>query len=155
VTIDLLPDVALLTIFDYYVDEAQIDAWYTLVHVCQKWRNVVFGSPRRLNLQLYCKASTPVRETLDVWPLLPILIWVDGHKTWGMDNIVAALDHNDRICTINVYNVRIPSSQLEKVFAAMRRPFPTLTRLDIQNRGGTVPVDPDLFMGLSAPRLQC
>jgi hypothetical protein len=154
VTIDVLPDVALLKIFDSYVDEAQIEAWHTLVHVYQKWRNVVFGSPRRLNLQLYCKASTPVRKTLDVWPLLPILIWVDSHKTWGVDNIVAALEYNDRICTINLFHVRIPSSQMEEIVAALHRPFPALTGLDLQSRDETAPLDPDLFLGGSAPRLQ-
>ncbi len=33
-------------------------------HVCQKWRSVVFGSPRRLNLRLLCTKRTPVREML-------------------------------------------------------------------------------------------
>ena len=46
----MLPDVALLKIFDFYV-EARADVWYTLVQVCRKWRSVAFGSPRRLNLQ--------------------------------------------------------------------------------------------------------
>jgi hypothetical protein len=31
-------------------DNLTAKAWYTLVHVYQKWRSVVFGSPRRLNL---------------------------------------------------------------------------------------------------------
>ena len=62
----MLPDVALLEIFDFYGDEEHTEAWRTLVHVCQKWRNVVFGSPRRLDLRLYCTARTPVRETLDL-----------------------------------------------------------------------------------------
>jgi hypothetical protein len=29
-----------------------IQAWHTLVHVCRKWRTVVLGSPRRLDLRL-------------------------------------------------------------------------------------------------------
>ncbi|KAH9991426.1 hypothetical protein BJV77DRAFT_529009 [Russula vinacea] len=75
VTIDNLPDLVLLGIFDFYMgedpDDEGIEAWHTLVHVCRNWRNVVFGSPRRLNLQLYCTARTPVKQTLDVWPLFP------------------------------------------------------------------------------------
>ena len=148
----MLPDVALLEIFDFYVDEERIEAWHTLVHVCRKWRNVVFGSPRRLNLRLYCTARTPVRETLDVWPLLPIVIWVYGHETWGVDNIIAALEHNDRICELDLFD--IPSSQLEKVLAAMQQPFPALTRLRLQSRDETAPVVPASFLGGSAPRLQ-
>ena len=33
VTIDMLPEIALLDIFDFYGHE--IDAWHTLVHVCR------------------------------------------------------------------------------------------------------------------------
>ena len=93
----MLPDVALLEIFDFYLDGEWMEAWHTLVHVCQKWRNVVFGSPRRLNLELSCTGRTPVRETIDAWPRLPISVWGHGHNKWGMDNIIAALEHNDRI----------------------------------------------------------
>jgi hypothetical protein len=53
VTIDMLPEVALLKIFDFHAneDEEQIEAWHTLVHVCRKWRNIVFASPCRLDLR--------------------------------------------------------------------------------------------------------
>ena len=52
VTNDVLPDVALLEIFDCYKnqvreedgDDVEAQAWHTLVHVCRKWRSVVFGS---------------------------------------------------------------------------------------------------------------
>ncbi len=45
-TIDMLPDVALLEVFDYYVNQAreeegEIQAWQMLVHVCRKWRTIV------------------------------------------------------------------------------------------------------------------
>ena len=153
-TIDTLPDIALLEIFDFYVHEALVDAWYTLVHVCRKWRSVVFGSPGRLDLQLYCTASTPVRKMLDVWPPFPIVIWVHSYENWGVDNTIAALEHNDRICTINLFDLR--SSQLAKVLAAMQRPFLALTRLQLRHRATAemAPVDLALFLGGSAPRLQ-
>src|SRR5258708_13078971 len=63
VTIDVLPDVALLEIFDCLLNQLQDDnylrylkirAWHTLVHVCQKWRSFVFASPPPLNLRLFC-----------------------------------------------------------------------------------------------------
>ena len=129
-TIDVLPDVALLEIFEFYVYEAWEEEWQTLVQVCRKWRYIVLGSPRRLNLRLYCRARTPVREKLDVWPLLPIAILGYDHQTWGMDNIVTALDHNDRVCDITIWGV--PSSQVEKVLAAMQQSFPMLTKLVLQ-----------------------
>jgi F-box-like len=152
VTIDTLPDVALLEIFNFYVDEAWIEGWCTLVHVCRKWRNIVFGSPRRLKLRLYCEARTPVRETLDVWPLLPIVIRVYGYEMWGVDNIIAALEHNDRICQLEL--IDIPSSQMEKVLAAMQQPFPALTRLELQPRDVNALAVPPSFLGGTSPRLQ-
>jgi hypothetical protein len=148
----MIPDVALLEIFDIYVDETWIEEWYTLVHVCRKWRNVIFRSPRRLNLRLYCKARTPVRETLGVWPLLPIVIMVYGYEMWGVDNIIAALEHNDRVFQLNL--IDFPSSQFGKVLAAMQRPFPTLTLLRLGLDDETSLVQPELFLGGSAPRLQ-
>ena len=148
----MLPDVALLEIFDFYEDEIRIEAWHTLVHVCRKWRSLVFGSPRRLKLRLHCTARTPVRETLDVWPVLPIVVRGNSHKLWGVDNIIAALDHNDRICELDLFDN--PSSQLEKVLAAMQQPFPELIRLQLRPRDEAALIDPNSFLGGSAPRLQ-
>jgi hypothetical protein len=51
-----------------------VNEWHTLVHVCRRWRDLVFASPRRLNLRLLCRKDTPVREMLDIWPALPIVI---------------------------------------------------------------------------------
>ncbi len=120
-TVDTLPGEALLEIFYWYlIDEGRslhaIVAWKTLVHVCQKWRNVVFGSPHRLNLRLLCTGDKPVRKMLDIWPPLPIVIWGVNTKI-GEDNIIAALTHNDRVCEITLH--RIPSSLWEKVLAAI------------------------------------
>ena len=156
-TIDVLPDVALLEIFNFHVlsyagawDKPE---WDTLVHVCRKWRNVIFGSPLRLNLQLRCNASTPVRETLNVWPLLPIGVLEFGHEKWGVDNIIAALEHNDRIYQL-ILN-RIPSSQLQEVLAEMQQPFPALTYLSLGDRYiRPPPVVPASFLGGSAQSLE-
>ena len=149
-TIDVLPDVALLGIFDFYTVEGQVEEWHTLVHVCRTWRIVVFGSPRRLNLRLLCTARTPIREMLDVWPPLPIVVRGDGHGKWGVKNILAALEQNDRICQLHL----VPFLQMEKVIAAMQKPFPELKRLYIRSHVELAPIDPDLFLGGSAPCLQ-
>jgi hypothetical protein len=147
----MVPDVALLEIFDFYVDQVWIDGW----HVCRKWRNAVFGSPRRLKLLLDCKAGTPVRETLDVWPHLPIVVRVDEYQLWTADNIVAALEHNDRIWRIHLFDIPgSQSRQLEEVMAAMQQPFPALTYLRLQAGDETAPVNPDSFLGGSSPHLQ-
>ena len=144
----MLPDIALLKIFDFYTDNALTDAWHTLVHVCRKWRNVIFGSPLRLDLPLSCDARTPVRETIDVWPLLPILVWGYGHEKWGVDNIIGALEHDDRIRQLILNNFPI-----EKALAAIQQPFPALEVLYLESRSETAVV-PASFLGGSAPRLQ-
>ena len=148
----MLPDVTLLEIFDFYVGGAWTDAWHTLVHVCQKWRNVVFGSPRRLNLQLFCTHGTPVRKTIDAWPLLPIRVEACGTK-WGADsdNIIAALGHNDRKPWLDLGD--FPSSQMENILVAMQQPYTALEYLHLYSRSETVVV-PASFLGGSAPQLQ-
>jgi hypothetical protein len=154
----MLPDDALIEIFAFYVEEISfhsIDAWHTLVHVCRNWRTVVFGSPRRLNLRLQCgTARKPVRarETLDIWPPLPIVLWQHDHLAWDMDNIMAALEHNDRVCEIGFWDAS--SSQLEKVLAAMQEPFPALTNLLLRSRSEVTQDIPNSFLGGSAPRLR-
>jgi hypothetical protein len=155
VTIDVLPDVALLDIFDCYVDQVEeIQEWHTLVHVCRKWRSVVFGSPLRLNLRLYCTKKTPVREMLAVWPPLPIVVWGNGKGTRDINNITAALEHNDRVCDIELYNVT--RSHLEEVLAPMQKPYPVLTYLRIWRQGddGAPLIVPESFLGGSAPPLR-
>jgi hypothetical protein len=76
VTIDILPDDVLLVVFDHTLADTKRDAegWQVLVHVCQKWRYVVFQSPLRLNLRILCTAGVPVREKLALWPPLRIVI---------------------------------------------------------------------------------
>ena len=165
VTVDILPDVALLKIFDFYVNQAReeevrkakprkIQEWHTLVHVCRQWRAVVLGSPHRLGLRLLCTDKTPVKETLAVWPPLPIVMMQYSRIT-QMNNIIVALEHNERICQIGLFQVR--NSQLEEVVTAMQQPFPALTNLAIGLFGWELempPVVPESFLGGSAPRLQ-
>jgi hypothetical protein len=146
----MLPDVALLNVFDFYVNTAS--TWHRLVHVCHNWRNIVFGSPRRLNLRLYCKPPTPARKTLDVWPPLPIVIWFRGLGKWGLDNIIAALECNTRVCTIDGSFVQ--SSLSEEFLAAMQQPFPALTRLSFMFGDEGALVVPVSFLGGSAPSLE-
>src|SRR5260221_5208216 len=52
-------------------EASAVESWQLLVHVCRRWRSLVFGSPRRLNLRLFCTPETPAKDTLAVWPALP------------------------------------------------------------------------------------
>ncbi|KAI0298253.1 hypothetical protein BC826DRAFT_1103180 [Russula brevipes] len=156
-TIDKLTDDALLEIFDFYLKEnppqiGAVDEWHTLVHVCRRWRSIVFGSPHRLDLRLRCTEKTPVRAALDIWPVLPLEIEY-YFRTWEMrDDIIAALEHHDRVRKIALGGVSNPVWEI--LVTALRMPFPELTSLRLFSDGRLVPVLPDSFLGGSAPRLR-
>ena len=176
-TIGSIPDDPLLKIFSFYVEESygaydpdqfsgikKLEAWRPLVHVCRRWRNLVFMSPRRLNLRLVCTGRRRVREMLGIWPDLPIVI-DDGllsrlllglPRKEHTDNIVAALEHRDRVCQITFANLPLP---LYRIFAPrMRESFPALTRLyfdlelDSELESPVLPLHS--FLGGSAPHLR-
>lgn len=154
-TIDMLPDDVLLKIFAFYVDETQwMDGcqWRLLVHVCRKWRNTVLGSPYHLDLRLVHTEKTLMRKTLEVWPPLPIAIEGDYYSKTGRDNLIATLEHQDRVCGIKLWY--ISGSLWERVLAVMQVPFPKLTYLDFWFTDEVASVVPDSFLGGSAPRLR-
>ena len=165
--INVLPGEVLLGIFDLYtiVDPScrvkrEIEKWQTLVHMCRIWRSLVLGSPRRLNLQLWCSSKTPAADTLEVWPSLPLILecysmGLARGLYFGTDNVVAALGQSDHVCEIILSE--LVDWQLEDVLPCMQVPFPELTRLElswVQMEDETPPVIPDSFLGGSAPRLR-
>ena len=87
ITIDMFPDDVPLDVFDLFLDLPpnlfvdRTKMWERLVHVCRTWRGIVFQSPRHLDLQISCTAQRPVREMQDIWPALPLTIWV-GDGRW-------------------------------------------------------------------------
>jgi hypothetical protein len=154
VTIEILPGDVLLEIFYHYVAEADKDGkyerWQRLVHVCQKWRYVVFRSPLRLNLQIICSARTPVMKKLSVWPALPIIIQKDSLTTSsrGEDNFIAALEHVDpsRVCAVHLAITN------DRVLMAMQKTYVALKEMEIVAYEKAV--IPDSFLGGSAPHLR-
>ena len=152
----MLPGVALLEIFGFYLGEYNA-SWHTLAHVCRRWRNTVFGSPRHLNLEIACSFGRPVRTALDIWPPLPIDISSIGYGKKGgdVDNIVAALEHKDRVCKVNLWDVS--NGELEKILAVMQESFVALTFLRLERNNyetSKVARGPDSFLGGSAPHLR-
>ena len=154
VTIGALPDYVLLEMFNFYVDEGhRADIWHTLVHVCRRWRYLVFASPRRLNLQILCTNRRPVREMLDIWPALPIFaIWDNSDPRSLVDNFLAALDDRERVCRIDLWQVG--TFVWEICASAMQGPFPKLTELTLRLGNQAAPPFPDSFLGGTGPPLR-
>ncbi|KAH9966985.1 hypothetical protein BJV74DRAFT_285185 [Russula compacta] len=164
VAIDMLPDEILLHIFEFYRRGADVYQfrntwpWHRLMHVSRRWRQAVLESPLRLDVQLICKGNTPVKEYLDVFPALPIVIsylvditWPDPRIDEG-DNVIVALGHHNRVCQIHLDG--LTSSLLGRLATAMHEPFPALTHLLLESSSETPPVLPDAFLGGSTPSLR-
>jgi hypothetical protein len=168
VTIDMLPDNVFLEIFDFCQGDPTIRViqrtreWQRLVHVCQRWRSIIFASPCRLDLHLSCSYGTPVRKNLVFWPVA-VHLTVDFPfvpfrlSPEDEDNIVAALEHAGR-----VHQIVIPaaSSLLRKLANLMYQPFPALTHMDLASDRSlphlsrALPFIRGRFLGGSAPCLQ-
>ena len=170
----MLPDNVFLEIFNFSLCDVTMFSikrakkWQTLVHVCQRWRRIIFASPRRLALHLSCTHRTPVRRNLSFWPAtLPLTIDYPGppsfrsqprsHRLlWDDGNIIAALEHPSRVHRIVIH---APSPLLSEVATVMQKPFPALKHLDLEwefeasrySRG--LPI-PGSFLGGSSSLLQ-
>jgi hypothetical protein len=80
---------------------------------------------------------------------LPLI--VEGYTS---DNVIAALGQSNRVCQVNLEV--FAGGEMEKVFAAMRVPFPEMTELQLTpcfGMGSDIPI-PDSFLGGSAPSLR-
>lgn len=165
-------DDILLKIFSFYVEESyeayepdkfnaitKLEVWRPLVHVCRRWRNLVFASPRSLNLRLVCTGRRPVSELLGIWPFLPIVI--DEQPHFGRypvpleeraENICAALEHRSRVCQISFSHL---SRSLSRIFTTMMQgSFPALNHLYFDLEAESPTPLPDSFLGGYAPRLR-
>ena len=130
-----LSDDVLLIIFRYYLD-ASPRLWPRLVHICRKWRHIVFTSQQVLHLRLFCSSGTPVSTTLDCWPPIPIVteyggsLALDPPSPEDEANIIAALKRSDRV---NSISLTITTSLLDKLYE-VHRPFLELDDLILLSR---------------------
>lgn len=161
ITINMLPDDVFLEIFDSFRKCHNPDSsftpvwmWYRLVQVCQRWRQLIFASPRYLDLQLLCTNGTPVRENLNCWPPFPIAVHYPEYRhltPYDEGNIFAILNQPGRIRQIDL---TLTGTQLTEVATAMQQLFPVLTHLCLRWADARPPAFPSGFLGGSAPCLQ-
>ena len=166
VTIDVLSDDVLMRIiqhiFGFYRQKSRDDyaiySWrdkhaFKLVHVCQRWRNIVFAWPNHLDVQVDCNSVIAIARALDVWPALPISVQSTlGRRSRDANNIIAALEQRERIAGIDFIDLSGP--QLENCAELMQGPFPILRTLTLGCDAEIPPVISDTFLGGSAHHLR-
>jgi hypothetical protein len=168
VTVNTLPDDVFRGIFATCLPGrdwnpiGHMKRWQRLVQVCQRWQQIIYGSPRYLDLHLHYSYETPsFRKDRDRWPEFPLTVDYTicpyGESNDDVDDLIAALEQPERVHHINLM-ITTSDSRVDEVFEKMKVPFPALTHLDLtgpdpdhDKDGITLPHD---FLGESAPCLQ-
>ncbi|KAH9013169.1 hypothetical protein EDB83DRAFT_2444028 [Lactarius deliciosus] len=160
-TINVLPDDTFLEIFAFCLPDPyphgdpkrRMRVWQRLVRVCQRWRRIIYTSPRYLDLHLHCSSRTPFRKDLSLWSEFPLTVAYCIME--DEDDLTAALEQPDRIRRIDL---NITSSEVFEAVKAMNVPFPVLTHLELtgpeEDRLKDMLYLSDRFLGGSAPCLQ-
>ena len=160
--IDHFPDDLLIYIFKLYQREFDDDhecyytwRWLAVVHVCKRWRRIIFAWPHHIDVRLDCRSGTAVAKALDVWPNSPVSIRppINYLNESGRGDLIAALEHRDRIVGID-FSAGLSNPQLERCAALMQESFPFLRILSLRCYSANPPVMTDAFLSGSAPRLQ-
>lgn len=177
-TVNSLPDNIFREIFafclsnvtkGYWYPSSHTREWQRLVQVCQRWQQIIYGSPYYLDLHLHCSHETPFTASWNDcshWPEFPLtlhysIFWDVGDE--DAHDLIAVLEQPDRVHRVNLSlesSVWSSDSKVDDVLEEMSVPFPALTHLDLT---GPDPDDdnerivialPDDFLGEFAPCLQ-
>jgi hypothetical protein len=165
--INVLPDDVLLQIFEWCrVDcnppwspfDPALDL-HRLIHICRRWRQVIFSSPPCLAVYLLCTYRKPASKNLGFWPAFPIVIDYINYPGYNgktlspndEDNVIAALKNPDRVRSLKL---PVTGLLLGKVASMTQEKFPMLTQLWLSSKDEDVSVLPSAFLGGSAACLQ-
>jgi hypothetical protein len=156
--INMLNDDLLLGIFNYYrlanenIWNVRL-GWCKISHICRRWRWLVFESVFHLGIHIICTHGTPIVDTLDHLPPLPLFLeYLDGKgRVSRLGNlkrrvtlaasaddelgIYHALQLRDRVRRIDL---RLPTSTLYKYLMLMDKPFSTLEYFSLSFTGDEV-----------------
>ena len=169
-TIDDIPDEVLLEIFDFYRKYLTDDQslwnkkykWFKLIHVCRRWRHIVFASFTRLDLCLFVRNRNPGNIKTIFSPRLPPLPIVIDYNyrfsgasrtgTKELGRMLAALKRCDRVRGIT-FSALPPD--FYKLTKATKCPFPILEDLQLCNMGCGMDLELSVtFLKGSAPNLR-
>ncbi len=159
-TIDNLPNELLIVIFDFYLlhwqninrlwERGFQFGWFNLLHVCRKWRAVLFASSSRLGLTFVLTPKGGNMKTILSRHFPPLSIAINYNHRYrhitgmakDMRRLLGALKRPDRIRGIDLYASNA-DGELAKFFEAMKCPFPALESLalyDDQDRALKIPI---------------
>ena len=129
--------------------------WYSLAHVCQRWRNIVLGSASYLELSLFCTFGTPIADMLAHSPPFPLVIdYYSGVRKMSAEDeqgVIFVLKQRERILRVRFTP---PVTNLQNFIAAMDEEYPILEYLVIalpRGDNSTTLIFPET---LQAPRLR-
>ena len=142
----MLEDDILLGIFHFYrlADETWNVGlgWCKLSHVCRRWRHLIHSSAFHLGMHILCTNGSPIVDTLDHLPPLPLFIDFLDERDKAPSNpwrprvvrnedesgIYHALRLRDRVRRIQLC---VSPSTLDKSLRVMDKPLPILEYLSL------------------------
>ena len=156
----MLEDDILLGIFDYYrLDDendwnVRLGWWCTLSHVCRRWRYLIHSSALHLSMHIRCTNGSPIVDTLDHLPPLPLLIDYRDDGYWTVNRFHECARNSRSLNELGIYNalklrdrVRdielcVSHPTLGKSLLLMDKPFPILENLVLSFRGDDTSLTP-------------
>ena len=106
--------------------------WLMLIHVCPRWRNLIYGSWSHLDMCLLLTNDPPSMDTLSHLPPLPLIIhYLDRTRTITRKdegNMYLGLQQHDRVRQVVL---QAPSSKLRMWLEPMNKLFPILGELSL------------------------
>ncbi|KAH9980638.1 hypothetical protein BJV77DRAFT_404499 [Russula vinacea] len=135
--IHLLDNDSLLQIFSHYRLENEDNwnlrqTWRNLVHVCRRWRNLIYDSSSHLDVCLLLMNDSPSIDTLGHLPPLPLVIdFSDRTETISQkdeDNIHLGLQQHGLVRRVVL---EAQSSSLRMWLELMKKHFPRLRDLSL------------------------
>ena len=152
----MLNDDILLGIFHYYklanvTWNVRLGWWCKPSHVCRRWRHLIHSSAFHLGIHILCTNGSPIVDTLDHLPPLPLSIdfldegvqairslWRKKTRVVSSEDelgIYRTLQLRDRVRHIDLH---VSHSTLEKSLRLMDKPFPILEHLSLSFTGDEI-----------------
>ena len=135
-----LDDDSILQIFSCYRLEDEFDwylrlAWLKLVHVCPRWRKIIYDSWSHLDMCLLLTNNSPSIDTLSHLPPLPLVVHYSDRTSRTIarkdeDNMHLALQQHDRVRQVTLW---APSSSLRMWLEPMNTFFPRLGHFSLMS----------------------